>query len=129
MAELDLPGPRLPEWPPHFPVGCPGDDTEPVSGDVYRLVRNERDWQSWKGRGLRDGNDCVLSSLSCRRTLKDAQDFRRSMVRYRNASIVHGVLTPEHGRIKQTGDPPHFSLWLRMVHLLAHATLFSTVPE
>lgn len=122
-----------PEWPEHFPKDCPGDHGKPVSGQVYRLIRPQcpdKDWKSWKERGIHpELDDCLRSALSCLITLQDAREFRQGMPRFKGAAIVSAELKSEHGQIEQTGDDTHYTLWLRAAPHAARTELFVVVPE
>jgi len=140
MAELvggslaaDEPNPSDPEWPGHFPVGCPESCArEDVTGDVYRLVRNPRspqDSTSWLEQGRHDqrSTDCERAALSCCRSLTDIQDLRRTTRRFRDRKIAKGELRSEHGKIAKTAGPGHYSLWLRFAALRIHDELFQVI--
>ncbi len=119
-----------PEWPEHFPPGCPDAcSSRDVDGSVFRLVReprNPRDSQSWLERGLGAGTttDCERAGLSCCCTVNDIRELQRSVARFRNRLIASATLTPEHGKIGKTGGPGHHSLWLRRKYLRNHDALF-----
>lgn len=125
-----------PEWPEHFPPGCPDAcEAEDVGGPVYRLVRpagdpqKHLDTRSWleENRPAPKATDCERASLSCCRTLDDIEELRSSWGHFKNRKIAVAQLKPEHGKIAKTLGPGHHSLWLRRKSLLAHDTLFKVI--
>ena len=50
--------------------------------------------------------------------------LRANSKRLRNHLVAKAELKAEHGKIKQTGAPGHYSLWLRAAHLAVGPLLF-----
>lgn len=97
----------------------------PVNQRVYRFVEGgERDWQSLAERKASLADDCRAASLSCLVSKEDAEEAKALFERFKDAKIVAADLRPEHGRIKQTGRPPHHSLWLTREALATCSELF-----
>src|SRR4051794_14942883 len=91
--------PPEPEWPEHFPAGCPAcETTTPLNGPVFRLVHSPpkpKDIKSWLERGLKSTNsDCIRSSLSSCVSLEDIRELRKTQAQFRDCKIVRGDLTP-----------------------------------
>lgn len=124
-----------PEWPKHFPPGCPPTDARPVNEDVYRLVVNDpptaEDMESYleQGKALtappaeRAGLSCALTR-DYLETLLELPTFRGGQHKIAVAS-----LKPIHGKIRRTRPKrPHHDLWLRTAHLKAAPSLFKVQP-
>lgn len=116
------------EWPLHFPPNCPGRDTLPTGGSVFRLLKGtDEDWKSaLELDRYKQHPACQRAALSCYIALDEARQGLRIMRRFH--AIARAELASQHGRIKQTGQAWHHSLWLRKVHLDAHSSLFTVVP-
>lgn len=100
-----------------------------MSGAIYRLDGGPNDWQNaienkrFVGKPL-----CNRASLSCCTSIVDARQRRAMRSDWENCRIVVGHLSPEHGKILQTGkDAAHHSLWLRRPALAAIRDLFKVV--
>ena len=127
-------GSSPPEWPAHFPPGCPAEDTPDVNGPVFHLVRGApEDWLSHLERGIESTNpevtDCQRAALSCYLTIEDIREFREAIPRFRGRGIARADLEPRHGKIRETGNEGHHSLWLRAQYHQDCPSLFTMVPE
>lgn len=122
--------PKTPkEWPDHFPPGCPPADAHDLSGIVYMLVATDPptaedmecaiDRKSFIGKP-----ECLRASLSCARDAEHLVSARANSKRLRNHMVAKAELKAEHGKIKQTGAPEHYSMWLRAAHLAVGHLLF-----
>lgn len=109
-------------WPKHFPPGCPSSSTPDIDREVFRLLLGTKvtakEFQSHAERcakgcdHCRDAPLCQRVALSVRATsLEEAIAHLGVMPRYH--AIASAVLSPEHGKIKQTGnDDGHYSVWM-----------------
>lgn len=119
-----------PEWPTHFPPGCPPKDADDLSGTVYMLVETNpptpKDMQCAVERKTFIGKpECGRASLSCARDSDHLRDLRGNSKRLRRHHIAGGVFNAGHGKIQQTGSAGHYSVWLRAAVLSIGHTLFS----
>ena len=120
-------------WPTHFPRNCPPPDADSLSHVVYYLVASKPpipdDFRSALERGSFVGKpECQRASLSCGLKFDDISSLQKSIPRLRNFMVSIAKLREEHGKIMQTGNPGHYSLWLFGNALLAAPKLFE-VPE
>jgi len=120
-----------PEWPTHFPVGCPSDiNSLPTDGEIFRLVTSNPptmdDAKSVLELGQYRGKpECQRAGLSCFLTLTDVVHKQMSVPRLQDHLIGKAVLDQHHGRIAQTGnDLTHHTLWLKAEHLVRFPQLF-----
>lgn len=122
-------GHAVAEWPQHFPAGCPPKDADDLSGIVYMLVETDpptpTDMKCAVDRGSFIGQpECDRASISCARDSQHLRDLRGNSKRLRRHLIANGTFSPEHGKIKQTRGPGHYSMWLRAKYLSIGHTLF-----
>lgn len=106
----------------------------PVEGEVFYLVTNNppsaEDMKSAKESGRFEGmDDCLRAALSCARQARDLTFLQENVPRFRRSFIAKATLRQEHGVIKQTGKPTHYSLWLRRRFHATVQTLFTVVPN
>ena len=118
-----------PEWPAHFPPCCPPTDAAPLSGIVYMLVATNpptaTDTECAMDRGThKNGDPCLRASLSCARDANHLTELRKAVTRLKGHMVAAASLDATHGKIKQTGRPGHFSMWLRARILKVAHTLF-----
>lgn len=121
-----------PEWPRHFPPGCPPTDAHDLAGLVLYLVGSSpptsEDFESAAERGaFPDAPDCHRAALSCGLTLDYITKLRDDVPRLRSKMIAQANLQPEHGKLKQTGKPGHHSMWLRAAALSSAPALFEVI--
>lgn len=139
MQEKEGPPPEIaeapadPEWPSHFPADCPPQDAVDLSGSVYLLVATNpptaTDMECAIDRGsFLNSPQCQRASLSCARTPEHLYELRRGVKRLRNHLVAGGQFQSAHGKIKQTGAPGHYSMWLRAKYLQMGHTLFKVIP-
>jgi hypothetical protein len=122
MAQDDTPR----EWPSHFPEGCPYSDALDARGEMFRFVPPDGDrWTPTPGYFNRP--PCVRAALSCYPTRESLEAMGRIVPRFRGASIMRAILEPRHGKVQQTGRPPHHSVWLRAAVLAKADDLFTVV--
>lgn len=123
------------EWPAHMAElpGCPQTEgASPVNCLVYRRVTgSDDDWRSYRERGKTSTKKkmCQLAALS---SYIDLTEFRKILDVHESwpvLGIVVADLRPEHGVIKQTNGPHHYSLWLRRRFYENCAELFVAVPK
>lgn len=119
------------EWPQHFPACCPPTDASATQGEVYRFVANDpvdpKDMVSYLEEGKAKGRDCQRAGLSTLVDLDHAREVQILLPTQRGKRIARAMLSVEHGKIKQTGQPGHYTLWVRAkYHAQAH-TLFKIV--
>jgi hypothetical protein len=127
--------PLKPEWPTHFPPGCPCPACMPECRDVnervYRIVRiprNPLDAESHSERNLSlDSPPCQRAGLSSHLDLERLREVKRTRGYWKDRFIAAADLRPEHGRIAPTLDRSHHTLWLRAEHLAKHDALFAEV--
>lgn len=125
--------PSEPEWPAHFPPGCPPQDAANLGGVVYLLVAADppavADMECAIDRGTHiDKPECLRASLSCARGSDHLQELRGRIKRLRNHRVASAQVQADHGKIKQTGAPGHYSMWLRAKYLKIGHTLFRVLP-
>ncbi len=110
-------------YPPHFPHGCPPEDSEPALGDVYRLVENnppiQQDFLSYQESNPdKDyGNlKCHSVGLSVYRDINDIHRLQRRVPAKKEQLISKGALSPEMGKIKSTifnpNEKSHITWWV-----------------
>lgn len=104
-------------WPDHFPPDCPGEHGDPTEGIVYQFVRTNPptriDVASASEQGkFPDACPCQRVALSCYKDPEHLKQIQCSGGFWASCDIASCMLTPEMGRIKQTGKPKHHSLWL-----------------
>lgn len=121
--------PPEPEWPPHFPEGCPGTRSD-AKGEVYRFVKNDppkaSDVESHVEKQL--GTGCEAAALSCNVSLDAVRAVRANIPRRKKQKVAKASLTPRHGKLEQTGDDPgHYDLWLRYSFWKSAHELFTVV--
>lgn len=122
-----------PEWPTHFPPGCPPTDADSLSGIVYMLVSasppTPKDMECAMDRDVfKDGPPCERASLSCARNSSHLVQLRSNSKRLRNHVVAVATFQPEHGKIKPTRGPGHYSMWLRAKYLKIGYTMFTVQP-
>lgn len=111
------------EWPAYFPDNTPPVDATPASGLSFRLVDNnppERsDFKSTyeefaKRKYTSESefiNACGTSHFG---QLDDIKRKKRLFPKLRNKHIAKGELFPELGKMKQTFEPSHFTVWYKL---------------
>ena len=78
-GESERPSAEEPEWPEHFPPGCPDSDAPAANGSVYHYVWQDagRDYKSAYELGVYPkGPPCQRTTLSCFIRLIDAIQAR-----------------------------------------------------
>lgn len=119
------------EWPEHFPACCPPDVAPDVSGEVFRLVMadppSETDTKSYLelGKGGK-GRECLRAGLSCAKTREHLEELR-ALPTLKGCKIAAATLTPDHGKMMQTGAAGHHTLWLRASVLPEARAMFRVV--
>jgi len=89
---------------------------------------NATDFRSALERGVFAGQpECQRAALSCGLEKDYLSALRKGIPRLRRFMISRAKLGPEHDRIKQTGNPGHYSLWLFANALLLAPTLFEVL--
>lgn len=121
-----------PEWPAHFPPGCPPADARDLDGPVLYLVSSNppvaKDFESAAQRGAYPGAPaCERAALSCGLTLDYITTLRKAVPRLRPMMIAQALLGAECGKLKQTGKPGHHSMWLRAAALERAPSLFKVI--
>ncbi len=121
-----------PEWPEHFPPGCPPADARDLADPVLYLVSSNppvaKDFESAAQRGAFPGAPaCERAALSCGLTLTYIAALRKSVPRLRSMMIAQALLHAEHGKLKPTGKPGHHSMWLRAAALGMAPSLFEVI--
>lgn len=116
-------------WPAHFPSCCPPTDARDLQGKVYRLVATDpptaADMLSALERGAFPKKDqCQRAALSCALTVEDLAAIRNNVPKLRDQMIAFASLSAADGKIKQTGRPGHYSMWLCASTLQNSANLF-----
>jgi hypothetical protein len=122
----------LREWPSHFPAGCPPNDAADLDGVVYMLVATNPstadDFKCARDRGtFRNKPECLRASLSCALDADHLNEVREASPRLANHITACAALNADHGKIKQTGKPGHYSMWLRERHLSIGHELFKVL--
>ena len=97
------------QWPDYFPDGCPPQDAQPATGEVYRLVKKNppeskdfiptRKKQPSKDFGEKECEACGLSVL---RNVEDAVRVKSRAPGMKKRLVAKGTLNPHLGRIKRT---------------------------
>lgn len=101
-------------FPDDWPAGCPPDDAEDASGDVFRVVKanppTPEDLKSYHELGISRGDPILRCGISVFRLLSDAEHASR---KFRNLGkvLAKAALQPQHGKTKQTGRPTHTTWW------------------
>jgi hypothetical protein len=88
------------------------------------------DTKSAKDRGShKEHPECERVSLSCALSAKHLAEIRPlpQMKRLRNHKIAQATFRPEHGRIKKTLGPGHYSMWLRESVLSVAHEMFQVI--
>jgi hypothetical protein len=107
------------EWPEFYPDDCPPEDAEDTEGVVFHLVTDDPIPESdlYDTAYHRDAfaslDECKRVSLSSHREKQDLQETKSTVPRLSDRKIAKADLDPEFGKIKQTFDPSHHSLWIR----------------
>jgi hypothetical protein len=107
-----------PEWPVHFPPGCPPPDADDLSGRIYRLVKSNpptvKDSKSHLELGASPSQPaCRRAGLSCARDRSHLEALRRAVPHRRKNHIAFADLEADDGKVAQTGPPGHHTMWLR----------------
>lgn len=121
-------------WPAHIQSipQCPPSDALPASGTLYRrrddgLSRKERYDNEGKGHKLKK-DICQCAALSCYDDLTLLREILKVHEGWSDGGIVQAKLAHEHGLIKKTNGPGHYSLWLNAQTHAQYAELFRSVP-
>lgn len=115
------------EWPAHVPACCPPSDAVDAAGELFYAAHQPvlaEDLLSAKERGAYAKDDeCLRAALS----FWSARDRVEALLRlpsHRGKALLRAALRAEHGRMKQTGKPEHYSVWFRAVwHAKLHEVL------
>ncbi len=103
-----------------LPADCPPDNAEEaqVEMTVFRLIRaqepHDDDFHSYRlqnpSRSYPVG-ECIASGLS---VYTERTDVEKALLlpKFKNRSVCAITLTPEAGKILQTGRPSHHTWWL-----------------
>lgn len=126
--------PSLGEWPEHFPPACPPVDARELSDCVYYLVNHDpcqrSDFSSAAERGVfPTAPECERAALSCGLSLTYIRGLKAAVARLRFYKVAMGELLPIHGKLKQTGRPGHYSMYLRAAWLERATELFKVCDE
>ncbi|MCP2726873.1 hypothetical protein [Limnofasciculus baicalensis] len=87
------------EWPDHFPSGCPPQNANNASGEVYRLIKHDsptpKDFKSWreenKEKDCPNGvTECQACGLSVYTEKADACRVIRTIPRFKKAIKYSG---------------------------------------
>jgi hypothetical protein len=89
---------------------------------VYQFIETDpptiQDIQSAAEKGRFKGKcECLRSSLSCYKNIDFIREIHNSGGRFGSFHIAGCHLDAEMGRIEQTGNPAHHSLWLKKAAL------------
>lgn len=119
-------------WPSHIQSvpQCPPPDAVPASGILYRrqddgLSRKERYEKA--GRKLKK-DKCQCAALSCYDDLTLLKEILTVHEAWSNCEIVQAKLDHEHGLMKKTNGPGHYSLWLNAQSHARYIELFQSAP-
>ena len=121
------------KFPDSWPAGCPPDDSEPATGEVYRLVKSNpptaSDFLTHHELGkLPNAPPCLRCGLSVFRAREDAEHQYRAYPRL-GKFIAVGELQPEHGvtKLTQGRQPTHTTWW--SYEGVDRAAIFVSVEE
>ena len=107
-------------FPAHFPDQCPPKTSSEAKGDLFRFVNNDppqaTDFVSYHSLGIkyRKSQHCeacglsVLFSETYVKQLWKATPFVRKKYKY----VAKGMVTPDWGKIAQTGRSSHYTWWV-----------------
>ena len=97
-----------------WPEGCPPEDALDANGIVYYIVRENPcvagDFQTVHERKENRGDPCNRCGLSVYTDLGDVRHNARKYPKL-GSLIARATLSPEHGKIKQTGKRSHHTWW------------------
>lgn len=101
------------------PEDCPPEGAAPTAGAVYRFVKSNpaapNDFRSWADMNRKpgQGNECSRCAISVLITLDDVKAARRAIPAFRTKLIAVAEMSPEQGRLAQTGNNEwHHALWV-----------------
>jgi hypothetical protein len=108
-------------WPAYFSDDCPPQDSQPASGEVYRLVKNdppkEDDFLTHKElfpeKDFGD-QECQACGVSVSRDADDIPVLKRRVPGLRERMLARGILDSSLGKIKSTPGPvrSHHTWWV-----------------
>lgn len=106
------------KYPDHFPPGCPPDDAEPASGEVYRVVRkttpdNDDFMTQHEMNRMHRACQCLRRGISVTSEIEDAFHLMRTVSGVGDY-IVKKQLSPQDGVMKPTPmkeRPSHVTWW------------------
>lgn len=121
-------------WPDHIQSvpQCPPPDAAPTSGTLYRrrddgLSRKERYEKEGRAHKLKK-DKCQCAALSCYDDLTLLKEILNVHEEWSDSIIVYAKLTHEHGVMKKTNGPGHYSLWLNAQSHARYQDLFRSEP-
>lgn len=97
------------QWPDYFPDDCPPQDAQPVTGEVYRLVKKDppesRDFIPFREKKPSEDfgeKECQACGLSVLKNIEDAVRMKSRARGMEKRLVAKGTLSPHLGRIKRT---------------------------
>lgn len=128
-ARISLVTEAPPEWPAHFPEGCPPPHAPDADGTYLRFVAGfpptASDFMSYLELGRREGEpEIIRAGLSVYATRQQMEKKPARSPLLRTGGIAQADLTPAHGKVSLAGSRGHRTLWLRRWALEQAPTLF-----
>lgn len=121
-------------WPIHIRSvpECPPADAVPPEVTLYRrqddgLSRKEHYEKQGKAHKLKK-EVCQCAALSCYDDLILLKEILKVHEEWSDCEIVQADLNHEHGLMKKTNGPGHYSLWLNAQSHARYTDLFRSVP-
>lgn len=111
------------EWPDFYPDNTPPQEATPTNGQSFRLVDSNPptrdDFRSTiEETPHRNFRDEMTKICACGTSqfgkLEDIQKKRKLFPKLRNKLIAEGQLEPAHGKMLNTFEPSHHTVWYRL---------------
>jgi hypothetical protein len=109
---------HLMEFPAHFPERCPPKTSSEAKGDLFRFVANKppqaTDFVSHHllGKKYDKEKHCEACGLSVLVSEADVKQFLRATPSFRKKYVAKGRVSPDWGKIAQTGKFSHHTWWV-----------------
>lgn len=114
----------MPNWPNHFPEGCPPAEASDPDGELFRFTNrrspNDRDflshYEKWPNRDWED-KACQARGLSVFRTMTDCLAMEAAVPAMKKKHIAVASLSVGEGVVAKTpseNSDQHHTLWSQL---------------
>ncbi len=111
------------EWPSYYPPGVPPEKAIDAAGRAFRIVRTipptsvdfrptYEDWMAQK-KVIPSDKLWQACGTSVHTDLAASRATRQRFRPLRDRRIVLGDLSPQHGKMMETGERAHLTVWFR----------------